>query len=102
MYWVNFFVRLGAALHMHDVTVGPTEFPAYNLSTWDNLYYCVDNEKALQFRFFPSQPINGCSETSSWASVRKLRDEASSQQWIDNWFHNSMTMVTPTPESMEA
>ncbi|ODN05647.1 Adenosine deaminase CECR1, partial [Orchesella cincta] len=88
----------GAGLHMHDATVGDTQYIAHNLTRWENLYYCVEGWDHLLFRFFDSQPTEGCSEISQWKSVARLRQEASSEEWVDNWFLSSMSMITPTPE----
>jgi len=88
----------GAALHMHDLTVGSADFVAFNLTKMDNLYSCMFPDDHLMFRFFESAPIAGCTESSNWTSVSDMIENASSKSYIDQWFHSRMSMFTTTPE----
>lgn len=89
----------GAALHMHDFTVGSSDYIAYNLTYWDNLYSCIGDDEHLLFRFFNSFPAQPCFGNNNWTLVTDLRNgPGKNARLVDEWFARSMSMVTPTPE----
>lgn len=90
----------GAALHMHDFTVGPSDYVAFELTKWENLYYCLKDGDHLIFHFYPEQPEEVCNSVSgmNWTLVKDLRNAASSPELLNLYFSKQMSMVTPTPE----
>jgi adenosine deaminase CECR1 len=98
VYQIIKMLPKGTALHMHDATVGPSDFAALELTKRPNLYYCIGADDHLLFRFFPSQPSEPCYLARNWASVQTLRSVASSEEHLNVWFQRSMNMYTPTPD----
>lgn len=73
----------GAALHVHDLSMGGVDWLVKNVTYRPNCYMCVTEKSSLRFTFSSQWPKT-LPYCSAWSLLEKLRAKTANVTDLDN------------------
>lgn len=83
----------GAALHVHDLSMGGVDWLVKNVTYRPNCYMCVTDKSSLRFTFSSQWPKT-LPHCSAWSLLEKLRAKTVNVTDLDNSIMGNLTVFT--------